>query len=89
MGAIKMALHNKLVTGVTMCWALLWIAHSGLQINWINYTDLKLNWSVAQSGASLTLLGLLVAVFPKLVIPRLGLERSITYGLFVYAISQV
>ncbi|CAN0196151.1 unnamed protein product, partial [Laminaria digitata] len=89
LGAVKMASRNNLITGVIACWTLLWISHVGLQINWINYTDRKFEWGVAQSGASLALMGLLVAVFPKLIIPRLGLERSITYGLLVYALSQL
>lgn len=31
----------------------------------LQYTDRKFEWGVAQSGASLALMGLLVAVFPK------------------------
>ncbi|CAN0521651.1 unnamed protein product, partial [Ectocarpus sp. 12 AP-2014] len=65
LGAVTMATRNQLITGVFACWTLLWIAHVGLQINWINYTDRKFGWGVAQSGASLALMGLLVAVFPK------------------------
>ncbi|CAN0221700.1 unnamed protein product, partial [Hapterophycus canaliculatus] len=53
------------------------------------YTDRKFGWGVAQSGASLALMGLLVAVFPKLIIPRLGLERSITTGLLIYTVGQL
>ncbi|CAN0177936.1 unnamed protein product, partial [Hapterophycus canaliculatus] len=36
LGALTMATRNKLITGVIACWTLLWIAHVGLQINWIN-----------------------------------------------------
>ncbi|CAM9870219.1 unnamed protein product [Pylaiella littoralis] len=89
LGAVRMASRNKLITGIITCWTLLWIAHVGLQINWINYTDRKFGWGVAQSGASLALMGLLVAVFPKLIIPRLGLERSITAGLLTYTVGQL
>ncbi|CAN0041571.1 unnamed protein product [Ascophyllum nodosum] len=89
LGAMKLASRNKLITGIVACWTLMWIAHVGLQINWINYTDRKFEWGVAQSGASLALMGLMVAVFPKLIIPRLGLERSITHGLMVYSIGQL
>ncbi|CAM9189870.1 unnamed protein product [Ectocarpus sp. 4 AP-2014] len=89
LGAVTMATRNHLITGVFACWTLLWIAHVGLQINWINYTDRKFGWGVAQSGASLALMGLLVAVFPKLIIPRLGLERSISTGLLIYTVGQL
>eukprot|EP00752_Nemacystus_decipiens_P011767 g10443.t1 len=89
LGAVLLATRNKLITGVIACWTLLWIAHVGLQINWINYSDLKFGWNSAQSGASLTLMGLLGTVFPKIIIPRLGLERSITYGLLTYTVGQL
>lgn len=36
LGAVTMATRNQLITGVFACWTLLWIAHVGLQINWIN-----------------------------------------------------
>lgn len=36
LGALWMATRNKLITGMFACWTLLWIAHVGLQINWIN-----------------------------------------------------
>ena len=36
-----------------------------IMMRWEQYTDRKFEWGVAQSGASLALMGLLVAVFPK------------------------
>ncbi|CAM9185923.1 unnamed protein product [Chrysoparadoxa australica] len=88
-GALQMISRSKLIAGVTICWMLMWVAHAGLQINFINYTELKFAWTTAQSGASLAMLGLLVAVLPKLIIPRLGLSGTICAVLPVYALSQL
>lgn len=36
LGAIRMATRNKLMFGVIATWMLMWVAHVGLQMNWIN-----------------------------------------------------
>ncbi|CAN0234672.1 unnamed protein product [Ascophyllum nodosum] len=38
-GAVKLASRNQLMTGIFACWAAMWVAHVGLQVNWINYTQ--------------------------------------------------
>jgi MFS family permease len=65
-----------------------WIAHGGLQINFINFTSV-MGWSMGQSGGALAMMGLLVAAVPKLVLPLLGVRASIFIGLLVYSISQM
>jgi fucose permease len=54
-------------------------------VNFINYTQKKFDWGLAQSSSALCLMFSLVALLPKLVLSRLGVQRSITLCSLVYA----
>ena len=49
------------------------------------YARYKFGWSQQQSGPLLVLVGLMLAIAPRVVVPRLGLRRSITGGTLVFA----
>jgi DHA1 family tetracycline resistance protein-like MFS transporter len=62
-------------------------------VNWTLYTQLKFGWSAWEVGLSLSFAGVVVALsqifLTRILIPRLGEERSITIGLLSYAICFV
>lgn len=84
-GAVRTLGGSPLLAGTAAAYFLVWIAHSAMQINWINFTQARFGWGVAQSGLSLCLMGLLVGVAPRLLIPVLGTRRSITSGICLLA----
>merc|ERR1712129_538610 len=44
-------------------------------------------WTQAQSGPVLVMVGLMLAIVPRLLVPLLGLQKSINFGLLVYALG--
>ncbi|KAG5187557.1 major facilitator superfamily domain-containing protein [Tribonema minus] len=88
-GALRLLSRSPISLGISICYCLHWIANAGLQINFFNYTEKKLSWTPAQSGGGLALMGILVAVAPKLIIPRFGLRRALPLCLAVYAAAQL
>lgn len=62
-------------------------------VNWTLYTQTKFGWSAWEVGLSLSFVGLTIALsqafLTRLLIPRLGEERSITVGIAIYSISFV
>jgi DHA1 family tetracycline resistance protein-like MFS transporter len=77
--------------------ALVWIyflVFLGGQIhpcNWTLYTQTKFHWTAWQVGLSLSFVGVMIALsqggLTRVIVPRLGEERSLTFGLFIYALS--
>ncbi|VEU40327.1 unnamed protein product [Pseudo-nitzschia multistriata] len=63
------------------------LARCALDAQFINYTNLRFGWTQAQSGPVLVMVGLMLAIVPRIVVPRIGLQRSINYGLIVYALG--
>ncbi len=69
---------------------LLFLAGQVHPANWTLYTQLKFGWSTWQVGLSLSFVGVVVAVsqgwFTRILIPRLGEERSLTMGVLIYVL---
>lgn len=60
-----------------------------LDAQYSNYALYRFRMGPQQSGPLLVLVGLMLAVAPQLVVPRLGLSRSILYGTLVFVVGQV
>ena len=68
---------------------LLHLSQAGVQIVWVNYMQKRFNWSPTLSGSALMLIGLVVAVVPRVLIPRFGIINSITGGLLLHALATL
>jgi DHA1 family tetracycline resistance protein-like MFS transporter len=72
---------------------LIYIAGHAVQSNWNYFTMYQFNWDVKMVGISLGIIGLLVGLVQGLLIrwinPKIGNERSIYYGLILYAIGML
>lgn len=64
---------------------LMQLAHDANPVIWTYYTMLKFNWSTAQVGYSLMAVGAMLAlvfsVITRLIVPRIGENRSVYLGL--------
>jgi MFS transporter, DHA1 family, tetracycline resistance protein len=60
-------------------------------VNWTLYTQTKFHWTPWEVGLSLSFVGIMIAIaqggLTRVIIPKLGEERSLTFGLTVYAVS--
>jgi DHA1 family tetracycline resistance protein-like MFS transporter len=60
-------------------------------VNWTLYTQTKFHWTTWQVGLSLSFVGVMIAVaqggLTRVIVPRLGENRSLTLGLCIYAVS--
>lgn len=63
------------------------LAKGSLDGQFPNYTNLRFGWTQAQSGPVLVLVGLMLAIVPRILVPRLGLRHSIVSGLFIFAVG--
>lgn len=89
MEAARMLTRTRSLAVGSLAYLLVNIAQAGIQINWINYLQHRFNWHAAKSGSTLILVGLLVAVMPKLFINTLAVKRGICTALVVHALSIV
>ena len=75
--------------GLIVAFFLIYIASHSVQSNWGFFGIEKLHWDEKMIGISLGIVGLLVAIVQGVLIrfinPRIGNEKSIYYGLLLYA----
>jgi len=81
----------KSVIGLAVSLFLIYFAAQSVQCAWTFYTMDKFSWNEAMVGYSLGAVGLFVALVQggliRIIIPKLGQERSIWIGLLLYAIG--
>jgi DHA1 family tetracycline resistance protein-like MFS transporter len=69
------------------------VAAQAVQSNWSYYTMFKFNWTEAQVGFSLAVVGVLIAAVQggliRVAIPKLGQNKSVYIGLFLYTLGMV
>ncbi len=67
---------------------LLYLASHAVQSNWPYYTQYKFGWNERMVGISLGVVGLMIAIVQggliRVIVPKLGNERSIELGFFLY-----
>jgi len=90
-GSLVQLNKYKRVFGLAISLFLVYFAVQSVQSVWTFYTIQKFQWSNAMVGYSLGFVGLMVALVQggliRIVIPKLGQERSIWIGLLLYSIG--
>jgi len=83
----------KSVIGLAVSIFLIYFAAQAVQTSWTFYTIYKFHWTETSIGISLAVVGLVTAVVQggliRIIIPKIGQERSIWIGLLMYAIGLV
>ncbi len=81
------------IGGLAISFFLIYLAAQSVQANWNFFTIYRFHWSEKMVGISLAVVGLLVGVvqagLTRIINPRLGNERSVYLGLFLYSIGLV
>jgi DHA1 family tetracycline resistance protein-like MFS transporter len=88
-GTLVQLKKHKSVIGLAVSLFLIYVAVQSVQSVWTFYTIEKFNWSEAWVGYSLGFVGLMVAIVQggliRIILPKLGNEKSIWVGLLLYA----
>ncbi len=93
LGSLKFLQKTPGIGGLAICYFLIYLAAQAVQGNWNFFTIYRFSWSEKMVGISLAVVGLLVgavqAGLTRVVNPKLGNEKSIYLGLFLYTIGLV
>lgn len=78
--------------GLIVAMFVLYVASHAVQSNWSYFTMYKFSWDEKMVGLSLGMIGLLVAIVQGVLIrwinPKLGNEKSIYVGFFLYSLGM-
>jgi len=90
-GTFKSLFRFKVVLGLFISLALVYISAHAVQSNWSYYTIEKFQWTPRLIGISLGVVGFVFAIVQggliRLIIPKLGQQRSVYFGLGLYALG--
>ncbi len=92
-GSLKHLRKYPVVSGLIVSLVLIYIASHAVQSNWSYFTIYKFNWDAQMVGYSLAFVGILVSLVQgyliRVINPKLGQNKSIYLGLFLYALGLV
>lgn len=89
-GALKKLFGGApLLRAASLTYLLVTLARGVLDAQFSNYALYRFGWGPQESGPLLVLVGLMLAIAPRLVVPRLGVGRSIFYGTLLFAAGML
>lgn len=92
-GSFKFLKKHPEISMLTTALILIYIAGHAVQSNWSFFTMYEFNWDERMVGISLGVVGLMVGLVQGVLIrwinPKIGDEKSIFYGLSLYAIGML
>lgn len=92
-GSFNLLNKYSVIAGLVVSITLIYIAAHAVQTTWTYYTKEKFLWNEGTIGISLTVIGICIAVVQGLIvrvlIPKLGQEKSVYVGLALYTIGFV
>ena len=92
-GSFKFLKNNPQISSLVITLVLVYIAGHAVQSNWSFYTMYKFSWTEKMVGISLGVVGLLVGLVQGGLVrwlnPKIGDQKSIYYGLALYAIGML
>ena len=92
-GTLKKLFQYPVIAGLFIALALVYISAHAVQSNWAYYTIEKFSWTETMIGLSLGVVGLIFAIVQggliRIIIPALGQQRSVYFGLGLYAIGFI
>jgi len=90
-GTLNSLFRFKVVAGLFFALGLIYIAAHAVQSNWSYYTIKKFDWQPNDIGISLGVVGIVFAIVQggliRVIIPKLGAQRSVYIGLGLYALG--
>jgi len=92
-GTLLSLFRYPIIAGLFISLTFLYISAHAVQSNWAFFTIEKFHWKESQIGLSLGVVGLVYAIVQgwliRILIPKLGKERSVYVGLGLYALGFI
>lgn len=92
-GSLKFLRKHPEISSLTLALILIYIAGHAVQSNWNFFTIYEFDWSERMVGISLGVVGLMFGLVQGVLIrwinPKIGDQKSIYYGLMLYAIGML
>jgi DHA1 family tetracycline resistance protein-like MFS transporter len=92
-GSLQFLKRYPAIGGLAFSFFLIYLAAQAVQGNWNFFTAYRFKWSEGMIGASLAVVGLLVGIaqvgLTRIINPKIGDERSVYLGLFLYSIGLI
>ena len=93
LGSLRYLVQHPEIGGLAFSFFLIYFAAQSVQGNWNFFTSYRFGWSEKMIGISLTVVGVLVgavqAGLTRVIIPKIGNEKSIYIGLSLYTVGLV
>jgi DHA1 family tetracycline resistance protein-like MFS transporter len=93
LGSLQFLKKNPAIGGLAFSFFLIYLAAQSVQGNWSFFTIYRFHWSEKIVGASLAVVGLLVGLvqagLTRVINPKIGNERSVYVGLFLYTVGLI
>lgn len=90
-GTFKSLFKDEVVKQLFISLSFVYLASHAVQSNWSFFTDEKLHWDAEKIGYSLGVVGIVFAIVQggliRVIIPKLGQNRSVYVGLGLYALG--
>lgn len=90
-GSLKFLTNHPKIGGLALSFFLIYLGSQAVQGNWNFFTIYRFNWSEKMVGISLAVVGVLVGAvqggLTRVIIPRIGNEKSIYLGLSLYTLG--
>lgn len=90
-GTLLSLQRYPVISGLILSLAFIYVSAHAVQTNWAYFVKAKFDWSAAQIGWSLAVVGIAFAVIQggliRIIIPKLGQERSVYLGIGLYALG--
>jgi DHA1 family tetracycline resistance protein-like MFS transporter len=91
-GSLKFLTKHPEIGGLAISFFLIYLGAQSVQGNWNFFTIYRFNWSERMVGISLAVVGVLVGAvqggLTRVVVPKLGNEKSIYLGLSLYTLGS-
>jgi DHA1 family tetracycline resistance protein-like MFS transporter len=92
-GSLQFLARHPEIAGLAVSFFLIYLGSQAVQGNWNFYTIYRFNWTEGMVGISLAVVGVLVGAvqggLTRVVIPKIGNEKSIYIGLGLYAVGML
>lgn len=92
-GSLKFLTQHAEISMLALSFFLIYLGAQAVQGNWNFFTIYRFNWSEKMVGISLAVVGVLVGAvqggLTRIVVPKIGNEKSIYIGLGLYALGLI
>ncbi|MFA6057577.1 MAG: TCR/Tet family MFS transporter [Taibaiella sp.] len=92
-GSLKFLTQHSEISMLALSFFLIYLGAQAVQGNWNFFTIYRFNWSEKMVGISLAVVGVLVGAvqggLTRIIVPKIGNEKSIYIGLGLYALGLI